>query len=74
MWVYIVGLLIRVIRWLIINCIIKPLVERFVVRPLYGMLVEDGMGDVLEEDAELGGEHVSGEVEEDTEEGEDNIV
>ena len=74
MWVYIVGLLIRVIRWLIINCIIKPLVERYVVRPLYGMLVEDGMGDVLEEDAELGGEPVSGEVMEDMDEDEDDIV
>ena len=74
MWVYIVGLLIRVIRWLLINCLIKPLMERFVVRPLYGMLVEDGMGDVLEEDAELGGEPVSGGVLEDTSEGEDDIV
>ena len=44
------------------------------VRPLYGMLVEDGMGDVLEEDAELGGEPVSGGVLEDTSEGEDDIV
>ena len=70
MWVYIVELLIRVIGWLIINCLIKPLVERFVVRPLYGMLV-DGVGSVSEDDAELG---ESDETEEDIKKDEDNIV
>ena len=74
----IVRVLIGAIRWLIIHCIIKPLVERYVVRPLYGVLVDDGLGDVIEEDAKLGGGHVSGEVggetEEDTEEDGENIV
>ena len=82
MWLYIVELLIRIVRWFIISCVIKPLVERVIVRPLYEMLVEAGVGgvseDMMEVDAELGevpvGGEVGDEVEEDGEEDDNNIV
>ena len=83
MWVYIVKLLIRFVRWFIISCIIKPLVERTIVRPLYEiMLGGAGVGgvseDMMEVDAELGEVPVGGvtedAVEEDAEEDGNNIV
>ena len=82
MWVYIVELLIRIVRWFIISCVIKPLVERVIVRPLYEVLVEAGVGgvseDMMEVDAELGEVPVGGvtedAVEEDAEEDERAIA
>ena len=66
MWVYIVELLIRVVRWFILNVVMKPLVERVIVRPLYELLLEAGVGTVSEGmgelDAKLGGVPVGGEV------------
>ena len=83
MWVYIVKFLIGFVRLFIISCIIKPLVERIIVRPLYEiMLGGAGVGgvseDMMEVDAELGEVPVGGvtedAVEEDAEEDGNNIV
>ena len=83
MWVYIVKLLIGFVRWFIISCIVKPLVERTIVRPLYeimlgGAAVGGVFEDTMEVDAELGEAPVGGvtedAVEEDAEEDGDNIV
>ena len=79
MWVYIVELLIRIVRWFIISCVIKPLVERTIVRPLYEIrLGGAGVGgvseDMMEVDAELGEVPVGGEVSDEVEEDDNNIV
>ena len=82
MWVYIVELLIRIVRWFILNVVMKPLVERVIVRPLYELLIEVGVGsgseDMMEFDAELGevpvGGEVGDEVKEDGKEDDNNIV
>ena len=68
MWVWIEKFLIGLVRWFIINCILKPLVERTIVRPLSEMLlggatVDGVFEDAMEADAELGGAPVDGVVE-----------
>ena len=83
MWVWIVKFLIELVRWFIVTCILKPLVERTIVRPLSEMLlggatVDGVFEDAMEVDAELGGVPVDGvvedAVEEDAEREADDIV
>ena len=74
MRVVIVRMLIRVIRWILIHLIVRPILERYVERPLYELLVAGSVGDFTEEDVELGDGEVIVDAEEDAEEGGDNVV
>ena len=74
MRVVIVRMLIRVIRWLMIHLTVKPIMERYVERPLYELFMAGSVGDIIEEDVEIGEGEVSVEAEEDAEEDGDNIV
>ena len=74
MRVVLVRMLIRIVRWLVIHLILRPVIERYIEIPLYELLVAGSEDDNLGEDVELGDSEAIVEVEGDPAEDGGNLV
>ena len=74
MRVVLIKMLIRIIRWVVIHLILRPVIERYIEVPLYELLVAGSEGDSLGEDVELGDGEASVEAGGDPEGEGDNLV
>ena len=54
MRVVLIKMAIKVVRWILLNLLLRPMLERFIELPLYGLLMRISGGDSPGEDPELG--------------------
>ena len=52
---YVVKLIVRVLRWVVVNLLISPLIKKYFEVPLIGLLMKIFGGIVPEDDLESGG-------------------
>ena len=52
---YVVKLIVRVLRWVVVNLLISPLIKKYLEVPLIGLLMKIFGGIVPEDDLESGG-------------------
>ena len=52
---FIIRMIVRVLRWVVLNLLLSPLVKKYLEIPLYGFLMKITGGVVPEEDLERGG-------------------
>ena len=74
MRVVLIRMLIRIVRWVVIHLILRPVIERYIEVPLYELLVAGSEGDSPGEDVELGDGEASVEAWGDPEGVGDNLV
>ena len=54
MRVVLIKMAIKVVRWILLNLLLRPILKRFIELPLYGLLMRISGGDGPGEDPELG--------------------
>ena len=54
MRVVLIKMAIKVVRWILLNLLLRPMLRRFIELPLYGLLMRISGGDGPGEDPELG--------------------
>ena len=54
MRVVLIKMVIKVVRWILINLLLRPVLERYIELPLYDLLMRISGGDSPGEDPELG--------------------
>ena len=55
MRVVLIKMAIKVVRWILLNLLLRPILKRFIELPLYGLLMRISGGDSPGEDLEQGG-------------------
>ena len=74
MRVVLIKMAIKVVRWILLNLLLRPILKRFIELPLYGLLMRISGGDGPGEDPEQGGDHDGVNTVGDTEGAEDSPV
>ena len=52
---FLIKIVIKVVRWIVLNLLLRPVLKKYVEIPLYGFLMRITGGDIPGEDLERGG-------------------
>ena len=52
---FMIKVVIKVMRWVVLNLLLRPVLKKYVEIPLFGFLMKITGGDIQEEDVERGG-------------------
>ena len=52
---FLIKVVIKVMRWVVLNLLLRPVLKKYVEIPLFGFLMKITGGDIHEEDLERGG-------------------